>query len=312
MKKTKICNLLNIEYPIIQGGMVWASGAHLAAASSNAGCLGVIGAGSMTLELLESHITKALLLTNKPLAVNFPIMYEKSKQQIDLAYELGIRIFILSAGSPKKYTSYLKDKGCIVMHVTSSLKLAKKCEDAGVDIVIVEGFEAGGHNGRDEITSLVLTPQVSSALSIPVITAGGFGCGRSIVAALALGASGVQMGTRFLLTKESSAHDNFKKLLINSPETGTKLMMKSHVPVRMFKNSFYDKMQELEETELDIEKQKTLLGKGRAKSGIFEGDLEDGELEIGQIYCTMDTIPTVAELVTNLKEEYQQALDKII
>jgi enoyl-[acyl-carrier protein] reductase II len=312
MKKTKICKLLDIEYPIIQGGMVWASGANLAAAASNAGCLGVIGAGSMNLELLESQITKALSLTDKPIAVNFPIMYEKSQQQIDLALKLGIKIFINSAGSPKKYTQYLKDKGCIVMHVTSNLELAKKCENAGVDAVIIEGVEAGGHNGRDELTSLVLTPQVSKALKVPVIAAGGFGCGRSIVAALALGASGVQMGTRFLLTKESSAHQYFKNLLINSPNIGTKLMLKKQVPVRMFKNKFYDQIQLLEDTDLDIKKQIDILGKGRAKSGILEGNLDEGELEIGQIYCTMNNIPSVTELVESLNLEYQKAVNEFI
>lgn len=315
MKKTKICEILNIKYPIIQGGMVWTSGAKLAAACSNAGILGVIGAGSMNLELLESQILKAKSLTSKPFAVNFPIMYERSKEQIDLAYDLGVRIFILSAGSPKKYTQYLKDKGCVVLHVTSNQVLAQKCEDAGVDIVIVEGFEAGGHNGRDELTTMVLGAQVPKSLKVPVVLAGGIASGQSILACLALGASGVQMGTRFLMTHESSAHLKFKELLVNNSQLGTELMLKAQVPVRLLKNKFYNELKEIESTSStfneQISNQVKHLGRGRAKAGILQGDIDNGELEIGQIYADIKKISSVNEVVEELLEEYQQAYTQL-
>ena len=302
MLRTKITELLKIKYPIIQGGMVWTSGAKLAAASSNAGCLGVIGAGSMSLDLLDAQIKKAQSLTNKPLAVNFPIMYEKSQEQIDIALKNNIKIFITSAGSPKKYTQYLKDKGCIVLHVASNIQLAKKCEAAGVDAVILEGFEAGGHNGRDELTTLVLIPGASREISIPIVAAGGFSCARSILAGLAMGADAIQMGTRFLMTKESSTHDNFKKILKESPETGTKLMLKKHVPVRLFKNQFYNEIQKMEDSGATKEELIEHLGRGRAKAGILDGDLANGELEIGQIYSQIHNIPSVQEMVESLIE----------
>lgn len=304
MKKTSICDLLNIKYPIIQGGMVWVSGGKLAAAASNAGCLGVIGAGSMHPELLTKHISKAQSLTDKPLAVNFPLLYSKIEQQIQVALDLGIKIFITSAGSPKKFTKYLKENGCIVIHVTSSPVLAKKCEDAGVDAVIAEGFEAGGHNGRDEITTLSLIPQVVEKVSIPVIAAGGFADGKSVLAGLALGAQGIQMGTRFLMTKESSAHENYKNALLKSESDSTKLMLKEHVPVRLFKNKFYEDIQKLEDNCASVEKLKEHLGHGRAKKGMLEGDLLEGELEIGQICSLIKDIPTVEQMVNNLLKEY--------
>ncbi len=307
MKRTAICELLNIKYPIIQAGMVWVSGAKLAAASANAGCLGVIGAGSMKPALLEEHITKAQALTNGPLAVNIPIMYHGAQEQIDLALKLGIKIFIMSAGSPKKFTTYLKEKKAIVIHVTSTPALAKKCEDAGVDAVIVEGFEAGGHNGRDELTSIVLIPQVLKAVNIPVIAAGGFAGGASILAGLALGAQAIQMGTRFMLTQESSAHENYKKRLIEATATDTMLTMKKHVPVRLVKNKFYDEIKELEDNCADKETLIEHLGKGRAKAGMLDGDIDNGELEAGQICSAIEDIPTVAELVTSLVNEYQLA-----
>jgi len=312
MKKTSICKLLNIEYPIIQAGMVWVSGANLAAASAEAGCLGVIGAGSMSAELLESQIKKAKSKTNKPLAVNIPILYSGSQNQIDIALKNGIKIFITSAGSPKKFTPYLKEKGCTVIHVCSTPELALKCEQAGVDAVVVEGFEAGGHNGRDELTSMVLIPQCVKELSIPVIAAGGFATGGSILAAFSLGAVGVQMGTRFMLTKESSAHQNYKQLLVNSSPNSTMLMMKDHVPVRLFKNKFYEEIAELEKKCAGVEKIKEHLGKGRAKLGMLDGDIENGELETGQVCSLITNIPTVQELVQNINEEYHIALNSII
>ncbi len=311
MKKTRICELLNIDLPIIQAGMVWVSGAKLAAAAANSGCLGIIGAGSMKPELLKKHILKAQSLTKKSIGINIPIMYEGAKEQIDLAYDLGIRIFITSAGSPKKFTQYLKEKDCVVIHVTSNTELALKCENAGVDAVIVEGFEAGGHNGRDELTSLVLIPQTVKKLSIPVIAAGGFATGHSIVAAIALGAEGVQMGTRFMLTQESSAHINYKNLLIESEPNQTELVMKKHVPVRLFKNKFYEDIKSLENSCATKEELQSHLGKGRAKAGMLDGELIEGELEVGQIYSEIKDIPSVKDLVTQLKKEYDLALDNL-
>lgn len=311
MRKTKITELLNIELPIIQGGMVWVSGGKLAAASSNAGCLGVIGAGSMTLELLDHHIKKAMSLTDKPLAVNFPLLYSKVEEQLEVALKNGIKIFITSAGSPKKYTPMLKEKGCTVIHVTSTPILAKKCEDAGVDAIIVEGFEAGGHNGRDELTSMVLIPQCRKLVNIPIIAAGGFASGQSVLAGLALGADGIQMGTRFMMTQESSAHQNYKDALINSGHDSTMLMMKDLVPVRLLKNKFYEEIKELEDNCADLDTLREHLGKGRAKKGMLEGDLEAGELETGQICSAINDLPKVSEMVNNLRQEYTLALEAL-
>lgn len=308
MITTHLCNLLGIKYPIIQAGMVWISGAKLAAASSNAGCLGVIGAGSMKPELLEKHIKKALSLTDKPIAVNIPIMYKDAQEQIDMALRCGITIFITSAGTPKKFTKYLKDKHCIVIHVTSSPQLAKKCEEAGVDAVIVEGFEAGGHNGRDELTSLVLIPQTVNTVTIPVIAAGGFATGQSILAGLALGAQAIQMGTRFMMTKESSAHDKYKKLLTQTQPNSTMLSMKKYMPVRLIKNQFYDEVSELENNCASKEELIEHLGKGRAKAGMLDGDLENGELEAGQICSSITSILSVEDLVQSLIKEYSNSL----
>lgn len=306
MKQNNLTKLLGIDYPIIQAGMVWVSGGKLAGAASKAGCLGVIGAGSMKPDLLRHHIQKAKSISDKALAVNLPIMYPGCPEQIEVALEEGIRIFITSAGSPKKYTQFLKDKGCVVIHVTSTPELAKKCEAAGVDAIIAEGFEAGGHNGRDEITTMTLIPQVVDAVKIPVIAAGGIGDGRAIVAALALGAQGVQMGTRFLMTQESSAHENFKNLLLNSTPGSTKLSMKELVPVRLFKNKFFEQVQELELKGASKEELQKLLGKGRAKAGMLDGDLDEGELEVGQICSLTKDIPTVGELVTNLIDQVKK------
>ena len=305
-----ICSLLPIEYPIIQAGMVWVSGGKLAAAAANAGILGVIGAGSMKPELLEEHLKKAIALTNHPerLAVNVPLLYEKTKEQIEISLKLGIKIFITSAGSPKTYTSWLKDQGCIVIHVTSSPELAQKCEAAGCDAVIAEGFEAGGHNGRDEITTMVLIPQVVDAVKIPVIAAGGLGDGRAIAAAMCLGAQGVQLGTRFVATQESSAHENFKEAILKSTPGSTMLMMKSVVPVRLFKNKFYEDVRRLEESGATRDELIKLLGHGRAKKGMLEGDMEEGEIEIGQVSALVKDIPTVKDLVERLITEQRQAL----
>ncbi|MBM4250713.1 MAG: nitronate monooxygenase [Deltaproteobacteria bacterium] len=303
-----ITKLFGISKPIVQGGMVWVSGAKLAAAVSEAGGLGLIGAGSMQPDLLKLHIDKALALTSKPLGVNIPLLYSKAQEQIDIALAAGVRIFFTSAGSPKTWTGYLKDRGATVVHVTSSPDLARKCEAAGCDAVVAEGFEAGGHNGRDEITTLVLIPQVVDAVKIPVIAAGGIGDGRGIAAALALGAAGVQIGSRFAATVESSAHSKFKQAIVDAGPGSTILAMKELVPVRLLKNKFFDQVSALEQKCADKEALTMLLGKGRAKRGILEGDLDDGELEIGQVSGLIKDIPTVAALVQRLEAEYRAAV----
>lgn len=313
MKKTPLCDLLNIELPIIQAGMVWVSGGKLAAAAAKSGCLGIIGAGSMRAELLDQQIKKAQSLTDKPIGINLPILYKGTDEQIEIALKNKINIFITSAGSPKKYTGYLKEKGATVIHVTSTPALAKKCEDAGVDAVIAEGFEAGGHNGRDEITTMTLIPQVVDTVNIPVIAAGGIGDGRAIAASFALGAQAVQMGTRFMMTQESSAHKNYKDLLLNANPDSTKLMLKKHVPVRLFKNQFFNEIQKLEEIEnAPVEKLIEHLGKGRAKSGMLDGKIDEGELEVGQICSLLKDIPTVEKMVNDLKNQYQLAINSLL
>lgn len=305
-KQKELCSLLSITHPIIQAGMVYVSGGKLAASAANAGCLGVIGAGSMSLDVLDQHIEKALSLTNsKGLAINTPLLYSKIEDQLNLALDKGIRIFITSAGSPKQYTQLLKDAGAKVLHVVSNPTLAKKCEDAGVDAVIAEGFEAGGHNGRDELTTMVLIPQVVDSVSIPVIAAGGIADGRGIAAAFALGASGVQIGTRFAATEESSAHQNFKQAILDSSFHDTELVLKQLVPVRLLKNPFYQQVKKLEEQGADKESLQTLLGQGRARQGMLNGDLQEGELEIGQISSMVTDIPTTEELVERLLAHYQ-------
>lgn len=308
-----ITELLPIKYPIIQAGMVWVSGGKLAAASAEAGILGVIGAGSMKPELLRSHIKKAKALTTHPerLAVNVPLLYKLTQEQLQVSLEEGIRIFITSAGSPKKYTSWLKEQGCIVIHVVSNPELALKCQEAGCDAVIAEGFEAGGHNGRDEITTLCLIPQVLKKVSIPVIAAGGIATGEAWLAMMGLGAAGVQIGTRFVATRESSAHDNFKKLITESTFNSTMLMMKKLVPVRLYKNKFYDEVLKLEESCATPEQLEEHLGHGRARAGMLEGDLEEGELEIGQIAGVIHDIISVQEVVEGLVNDYNKALKKL-
>jgi enoyl-[acyl-carrier protein] reductase II len=308
---SSVKTLLGIKYPVIQAGMVWVSGAKLAAAASEAGCLGLIGAGSMKPELLRQHILKAQSLTQKPFGVNVPLLYERIEEQLDLALELGVRIFFTSAGSPKKFTPKLKSAGAIVVHVTSTPELALKCQTAGVDAVVVEGFEAGGHNGRDEITSMVLIPETKRLLKIPVIAAGGIASGASIAAALALGADGVQIGSRFACTKESSAHAAFKGAIVESKSTSTMLSMKNLVPVRLLKNDFFQQVSALESQGAGPAQLMELLGKGRAKKGMLEGDLEQGELEIGQVAGLIEDIPTVASLVKRLLSEYEEALIKL-
>lgn len=316
MSNNSLTKLLGIQYPIIQGGMVWVSGANLASAVSEAGGLGLIGAGSMKPELLKEQISKALKKTNKPLGINVPLLYDQAEQQIQTALDLGIKIFFTSAGSPKKWTDYLHSNGAKVIHVTSSPELALKCTEAGVDGVVVEGFEAGGHNGRDEITSMVLIPQVKKLfeqknISIPIIAAGGFSSGAGLLAARALGADGIQMGTRFLMTEESSAHNNFKNTLLNAKAGSTKLMMKATVPVRLYENQFAKEIQNIEETYKGEELKEQLikhLGKGRAKNGMLLGDIENGELEVGQIISAIHDIPTCKKVIDEIMSEYHEKI----
>lgn len=310
-KQKQLCELLNIQVPIIQAGMVWTSGAKLAAASANAGCLGVIGAASMRPELLREHIRKAKSLTEKSLAVNIPLLYKDTEKQIEVALKEGIKIFITSAGSPKIHTPLLKKESCTVAHVVSNPLLAQKCEQAGVDFVVAEGFEAGGHNGRDELTTMVLIPQVVKAVQVPVVAAGGFATGGGILAGFALGASGIQIGSRFAMTQESSVHQNFKDMVVKSDFDATLLCMKDLVPVRLLKNSFFEKMREMEQKGAEAVLRKEFLGKGRAKKGMFEGDLVEGELEIGQSSGLIEDIPSVQELVERLKKEYEDSLKKL-
>lgn len=311
MENNTLQRLFGVRLPIVQAGMVWVSGGKLAAAASEAGALGVVGAGSMQPDLLREHLKKAKALTKKPIGVNIPLLYSKAQEQIDIAIAAGVRIFFTSAGSPKACTPYLKEKGCVVVHVTASPELAKKCEAAGVDAIVAEGFEAGGHNGRDEITTMALIPQVRDAVKIPVIAAGGIGDGRGIAAALALGADGVQLGTRFAATVESSAHDNFKRAIVDALPGGTMLSMKALVPVRLLKNRFYEQVAAAEARGASKEELAELLGKGRAKRGMLEGDMDEGELEIGQIASMMKDIPTCAQLVQRLEREYQAALARL-
>ena len=303
-----LTRLFGTRLPVVQAGMVWVSGGKLAAAASNAGALGLVGAGSMKPDLLKHPLGLGKSLTSKPFGINLPLLYSGVDEQVKVALDAGVRIFFTSAGSPKKLTPFLKSHGCVVVHVTSSPDLAKKCEDAGCDAVVAEGFEAGGHNGRDEITTLVLIPQVVDAVKIPVIAAGGIADGRGIAAALALGASGVQIGTRFAATVESSAHANFKNAIIHAKPDSTFLMMKQLVPVRLLKNPFYEEIKTLEARCAPPEEIAAHLGKGRAKSGMLDGDLTNGELEIGQVCAAVRDIPSCAELVARLEKEYSAAV----
>ncbi len=305
MKKNDLMDLLSIDAPIIQAGMVWVSGGKLAAACAKEKILGTIGAGSMKPDLLRSQIRKAFSLCDvddhQRIAVNFPLLYSGVKEQIQVAIDEGIKVFITSAGSPKIYTKELKELKKIVIHVTSSVELALKCEAAGVDAVIAEGFEAGGHNGRDEITTLVLIPQVVDALKIPVIAAGGIGDARAINAVMCLGAQAAQLGTRFMLTQESSAHANYKNLLLKSKSGDTFLRLKKHVPVRLLNNQFAKEIAEMESRCCTVEELEKHLGKGRARLGMLEGDMDQGELEVGQIVGLLNDLPTCKELISNLK-----------
>lgn len=308
----RITSLFNIKYPIISGGMVWCSGWRLASAVSNAGGLGLIGAGSMYPDVLREHIQKCKAATDRPFGVNVPLLYPNIQAIMDIIIEEQVKIVFTSAGNPKTWTKTLQEHGITVAHVVASSKFAQKCEDAGVDAIVAEGFEAGGHNGREETTTMVLTPQVRKATSLPFIAAGGFATGGGMLAAFALGAEGVQIGSRFALTQESSASDQFKKMCIGLNEGDTKLSLKKLSPTRLIKNHFYNLVQTAEDRGASIEELRELLGRGRAKKGIFEGDLEQGELEIGQIASLIDDLPSASDVVKNIIAEYNVKIDNLI
>ncbi|MBO5602665.1 MAG: nitronate monooxygenase [Prevotella sp.] len=312
MKSTRITELFGIQYPIIQGGMVWISGWRLAAAVSNAGGLGLLGAGSMHPEMLIEHIHKMKEATDKPWGVNVPLMYPEIDRLIQISIDEGVKIVFTSAGSPKKYTARLHEAGIKVAHVVSSSKFAKKCEEAGVDAVVAEGFEAGGHNGKEETTTLTLIPQVRKATTLPLIAAGGIGSGSAVLAAQALGAEGVQIGTLFAVTQESSASDAFKERCLQVGEGETMLCLKKISPTRMIKNELFQRIAEAEDRGADADELREILGKAASKRGIFEGDIENGEVEIGQIVSAINNVKTVDEVFADLLCDYDEALQRVL
>lgn len=311
MESNRITSLFGIQYPIIQGGMVWISGWRLAAAVSNAGGLGLLGAGSMHPETLVEHIRKMKAATSKPWGVNVPLMYPEIERLIEILIGEGVKIVFTSAGSPKKFTTRLHAAGIKVAHVVSSSKFAAKCEEAGVDAVVAEGFEAGGHNGREETTTLALIPQVRQATSLPLIAAGGIASGKAMLAAMALGAEGVQIGTLFALTQESSAAETFKQRCIALKEGDTMLCLKKISPTRMVKNALFQQVATAEDNGATADALREILGKAAAKRGIFEGDLEQGQLEIGQIASAINEVKTVGEVFTNLLTDFRQAQQRL-
>jgi enoyl-[acyl-carrier protein] reductase II len=306
-----ITQLFGIKYPLIQAGMIWCSGWRLASAVSNAGGLGIIGSGSMYPDVLREHIQKCKAQTSKPFAVNLPLLYPQIDDHINILIEEGVKIVFTSAGNPDKWTSHLKKHDITVVHVVSNVKFAKKAVDAGVDAIVAEGFEAGGHNGREETTTICLVPLIRKHVSIPLIAAGGIGTGSGMLAAMALGADGVQIGSRFIASPESSAHQNFKEFILNSKEGDTQLMLKEITPVRLLKNEFYNQLIEAYENGASKEELVSILGRGRAKKGMFMGDLSEGELEIGQVSALMDTIKPAAEIVHEIIEEFNLAKNKM-
>lgn len=308
LTSNRICQLFGIQYPIIQAGMVWTSGWRLAAAVSNAGGLGIIGAGSMYPDVLREHIQKTKAASTKPFAVNLPLLYPNIKEHIDIILEEKVPIVFTSAGNPKTYTSLLKEAGIVVVHVVSGSVFAQKAEAAGCDAVVAEGFEAGGHNGREETTTMVLIPAVKAAIKIPLIAAGGIATGRQMLAAMVLGADAVQIGTRFVCSEEASSHLSFKEAVIASKEGDTQLGLKKIVPVRLLKNNFSTIILEAEKNGADIEVLKSMLGKARAKKGMFEGDMEEGELEIGQVSSLIKDIKPAAEIVLEIWNDFTAAV----
>lgn len=303
----RITELFNIKHPIIQAGMIWNSGWRLASAASNSGILGLIGAGSMYPDVLREHIQKCKAATDKPFGVNVPMLYPNITEIMDIIVEEGVKIVFTSAGNPKTWTKWLQDRGITVVHVVSSVKFALKAQAAGVDAIVAEGFEAGGHNGRDETTTLTLIPMVKEQLDIPLIAAGGIATGKAMLACMVLGADGVQVGSRFVASEESSAHQAFKQVVVDAKEGDTQLTLKELAPVRLIKNKFYNELQELYKTAPTPEQLKELLGRARAKRGMFEGDLEDGELEIGQIAGLIHDVKPVSEIVQDMVAEFDEA-----
>jgi len=307
----RITQLFGIKYPIIQGGMVWCSGWELASAVSNSGGLGLIGAASMYPEVLRDHILKCQKATENPFGVNLPLLYPDLDQNIQIIIDLEVKIVFTSAGSPEKYTSILKQNGIKVVHVVSNLKFAKKSEEAGVDAIVCEGFEAGGHNGKEEITTMCLVPNVSENINIPVIAAGGMGSGKSMLAAFSLGAEGVQIGSRFVASQECSAHPNFKDAVVESKEGDTMLSLKKLTAVRLLNNNFYQKVLEAENRGDSIEELRELLGRGRSKKGMFEGDLKEGELEIGQVSSMINEIKPVKAIIDEIISDFEIEKERI-
>ena len=309
--KNNITQLFDIQYPVVQGGMVWVSGYKLASAVSNAGALGLIGAGSMYPDVLREHIQKCKKATSKPFGVNIPLFYPDLDEILKIVVEEGVKIVFTSAGNPRSYTSFLKEHGIKVAHVVSSVKFALKAEEAGVDAVVAEGFEAGGHNGREETTTFTLIPMVREKIRIPLLAAGGIASGRGMLAAMALGADGVQMGSRFVATEESSAHINFKKKVVEAGDGATQLTLKELIPVRLIKNKFYEQVQELYRNKASVEDLKALLGRARPKRGMFEGDLDEGELEIGQIAGLIHDIVPASQVVADVVREFYEAREAL-
>jgi len=309
--QNQLTQLFQVQYPIIQAGMIWNSGWRLASAVSNAGGLGLLGAGSMYPEVLREHIQKCKKATSKPFGVNIPMLYPNLQEIVGIIVEEGVRIVFTSAGNPKTYTSFLKDQGITVVHVVSSVKFALKAQEAGVDAVVAEGFEAGGHNGREETTTFTLIPMVKEKISIPLIAAGGIATGRGMLAAMVLGADGVQVGSRFVASEESSAHPAFKQVVVDAEEGATELTLKELAPVRLIKNKFYNDLKALYQKAPSVEELQALLGRARAKRGMFEGDLEEGELEIGQISGLIHDIKPAAQIVHDLIREYELAKNEI-
>lgn len=309
MFRNRVTQLFNINYPIIQAGMIWASGWKLASAVSNAGGLGLIGAGSMYPDVFREHIRKCREVTNKPFGVNIPLLYPDIDRHIQILVEEGVKIVFTSAGNPKTWTQHLKQHGVTVVHVVSSSRFAVKAQDAGCDAVVAEGFEAGGHNGREETTTMVLIPAVTNAVSIPVIAAGGIATGRQMLAAMVMGAEGVQMGSRFVASEEASSHINFKQAVINAAEGDTHLSLKKLTPVRLMKNRFFQQVQEAESKGANEAELRELLGRARAKKGMHEGDLDEGELEIGQVSALLDKILPARAIVENIWKEFAEGLE---
>lgn len=309
--ENRVIKLFGIKYPLIQAGMIWCSGWELASAVSNAGGLGLIGSGSMYPDILRDHIRKCKAATDKPFGVNVPLLYPDIDKHIQIVIEEGVKIVFTSAGNPKTWTSILKEKGIKVVHVIANVKFAQKAVEAGVDAIVAEGFEAGGHNGREETTSLVLIPMIKKAVNVPLIAAGGIASGRQMLAAMALGADGVQVGSRFVASKESSAHENFKNAVVNTNEGDTLLTMKQLVPVRLIKNKFFNEIQDAELKGASPEELRQILGRARAKKGMFEGDMDEGELEIGQVSAMIRTILPAGEIVKEIIEEYESVKNDI-